>query len=185
MQPMFKLFLTGLFSIMLSTSLYGIDFEDIHASCKHCPPGPRGPDGPTGPTGATGPTGPTGPAGTNNTEPSCDGFMFVQGRIELPPTGPASGSGPGYTYTATAQQVSIVPGIPVDDIITVLATAEGTSGTSINVTVTTLFPEVSIVLSMPGTFLNFVITGCPTAFADDDFNIELFNSPHNLLTKRN
>lgn len=109
-----------------SSSGSGSD-SDEDENGKRGPKGPRGPRGSTGPTGPAGPagtpgtTGPTGTTGPNggtgdqgppglqgagNTgnvfTPDCvNGGQMVYNTITLPPTGPTSGSGIDYTYTAS------------------------------------------------------------------------------------
>lgn len=95
-------------------------------SCT-CIPGPQGPtgqggDGPTGPTGPTGATGPTGPIGS--TGPSavftpCPTLLLF-GTITLPPTGPDSGLGNGFSYTATSSQVVITFDTPLNYTVVAL-----------------------------------------------------------------
>lgn len=141
-----------------------------HDHCK-CPPGRQGDQGPAGvpgapgPNGPTGPTGPTGPAGTTqNVNSSCQLFI-IEGRIPLPATGTAVGSGPGFTYVASPTRVDITFVAPIS-VFNFVALGEALPGTSVATSIlddVLVFPAFSVILSGPGGFVNFLATACLSA----------------------
>ena len=138
----------------LTLGAQGFCFE-----AKKCCPGPQGPPGAPGPAGADGPAGATGAAGAAGAPGDqlliTDCIMNWVGRvIVLPPLGPAAGAGPGFTYTATNQQLNVtftsgfdytvVASATVDPFAQATVTLERVSGSN-----------VIINSDIPATFINF------------------------------
>ncbi len=176
---LFLLLMLTLFtsSFHLSAQDSGRDSEVVYIS-QGCSAGPEGAAGTPGANGAKGiagsqgPQGPQGAAGepTSGTFTSCELFI-VQGRIQLPPGGAASGSGLGYTYSgATSTQVNILFSNGISGgFWEVNATAEGTVGESIVATISDASaPAVTISLSNPALYVDFIATTCLTAFLEND-----------------
>ncbi|PJD93107.1 MAG: hypothetical protein CK425_13015 [Parachlamydia sp.] len=107
----------------LSLFLMGImclsDFQVSAFEACTCTPGPRGPQGPPGNNGApgvigaTGATGATGTPGANKVSTPCP-TTITFASILMPPLGSDSGTGNGFTYTATTTQVVVTFTNPIN-----------------------------------------------------------------------
>ncbi len=136
------------------------------------PPGPNGSNGDPGLPGDPGPQGPMGiqgNAGANAITIFCTppaGIAIAQGRI---PLGIGSGSSANYTYTSTATSITLTLMNILDNNATVVATAEGTGGTPVTVTilrglttVTLTVTDATTGLPFAAGFINFVAMECFT-----------------------
>ena len=132
------------------------------------PPGLPGPDGAPGVDGPAGPTGPIGPAGApgldgiqNTSTPGCITFM-IAGRIPVPLSGTTTGSGPGYSYTATPTTISIDT-FGVNYVWGVIAESPRGGSDSVRVTIFGNIPNEFIIEAPGADFVNFVGFSCLTA----------------------
>lgn len=112
---------------LLTCLLFLTPFQaKVMASCT-CIPGPRGPQQPgqdglpgdPGPPGIPGIQGPQGPSGAK-VFTSCPPAQLVFGNILLPPLGPTTGTGKGFSYTATSTQVTITFDNPLNYTVVAL-----------------------------------------------------------------
>lgn len=151
--------------LALAFSGEGAAFE-----ARKCCPGPQGPagapglPGPPGAPGAPGVAGPQGPIGLPGEQSLITPCIlnWVGSVIELPPLGPPSGTGVGFTYTATSQQ--LVVNFTTSLTYTVVASSVNSPVGQATITIERTGPsQVTINSDVPVILIDFDSFACTAA----------------------